>query len=145
MNDVWTELNYDDAIGPELSLIEFHDAMGIPVNNSPTRLYGDDLKPRLKIINEEWCELCEALDEDSKAEHVLKEMADLLYTIYSLSVSTGFWPYLEEAFYRVHESNMTKVDPETGQVQYKNGKVLKGPHYQSPNFDDMNVKYPDES
>ena len=27
MNDVWTELDYDDALCPEVTLIEFHDAV----------------------------------------------------------------------------------------------------------------------
>lgn len=142
---IWTELDYDEVIGPEIALIEFHDAMGLPVNNQPTRLSEQEYSARIKIINEELEEVCSAIVTGKPATDVLKEFADLLYTVYSLAVATGYWPYLEEAFYRVHESNMTKVDPNTGKVEYKNGKVLKGPHYKPPNFDDMNVKYSDES
>lgn len=143
---IWTELDYDEVIGPEIALIEFHDAMGLPVNNQPTRLEYEDIESRLDVIHEELTEVESALHDDSvSAEDTLKEFADVLYTVYSLAVATGYWPYLEEAFYRVHESNMTKVDPNTGKVEYKNGKVLKGPHYKPPNFDDMNVKYSDES
>lgn len=143
---IWTELDYDEVIGPEIALIEFNDAMGLPVNNQPTRLSFEDVDHRLGVIWEELNELeHDLLTADSKAEDTLKEFADVLYTVYSLAVATGFWPYLEEAFYRVHESNMTKISPDTGQVEYKDGKVLKGPNYKPPNFDDMNVKYSDEN
>lgn len=141
---IWTELDYEDAIGPEIALIEFHYAMGLPDNNQPTKLDEVELRARFRVIQEELDELDMAFGITWSAKNTLKEFADVLYTVYSLAVATGYWPYLEEAFYRVHESNMTKVDPETGMVHYKNGKVLKGPHYQPPNFDDMNVKYSDE-
>lgn len=129
----------------ELAMIEFHDTVGLPVNNKPTIVGKERLDRAFKIIREELTELDQALYGTWSAKHTLKEFADVLYTIYSLAVETGYWPYLEEAFYRVHESNMTKVDPKTGTVQYENGKVLKGPNYKPPNFDDMNVKYSNET
>lgn len=135
---------------PEDMLIEFHDAMGLPVNNKPTHLEYKRYQRHFALIMEEYHELCDELtgqiyDEfitKPDPKKVVKEFADLLYVIYSLAVETGYWPYIEEAFYRVHESNMTKVSPETGKVEYReDGKVLKGPNYQPPNFDDMYVKY----
>lgn len=142
-NTIWTEahlsdleLDYDDALSPEFALIEFHDAMGIPVNNSPTRLDRERLKRHYGLITEEVEELFESFDKRATANEVLKEFADVLYTVYSLAVEAGFWPYVEEAFYRVHESNMLKHPNPDG------GKIQKGPDYRPPNFDDMNVHYP---
>jgi predicted HAD superfamily Cof-like phosphohydrolase len=139
----WNYLgDYEDELSPEFALIEFHDAMGIPVNNQPTKLTAEALKRSFALIREEVNELDNALFGTWAAPHALKEFADVLYTVYSLSVEAGYWPYVEEAFYRVHESNMSKIDPKTGKVEYRDdGKILKGPNYQPPNFDDMNVKY----
>lgn len=124
---------------------EFYEAAGF----DPT------LDLRLQLVHEELAEVKEAL------ENLLKEMADLQYVCVGLSMSDEFTdeqlsPELEdasllmsaitdlygpvivdEAFRRVHESNMSKLtdgklvrDPDTG-------KVLKGPNYKAPDLSDL--------
>lgn len=46
---------------------------------------------------------------------------------------------VREAILRVHRSNMSKCDPETGEPirDPDTGKILKGPHYQPPVLDDL--------
>lgn len=55
----------------------------------------------------------------------LKEMADVMYTLYGYAVAQGY--DLDGAFSLVHESNMTKERTETGKVQ-------KGPSYRAPDL-----------
>lgn len=109
----------------------------------------------IALIREEVREVIEA------AQNLAKELADLEYVLCGAELD-GLGPqdlpedliedFLrsgavldrldeahvhEEVFIRVHQSNMSKLtdgvlmrDPETG-------KVLKGPNYQPPSFDDL--------
>lgn len=45
---------------------------------------------------------------------------------------------LMAVFIRVHDSNMSKINPATGEPEYRaDGKVLKGPWYKEPKLDDI--------
>lgn len=100
------------------------------------------MKLRLKLIKEEVSELFTAVnelyqsdDEDKtklKAE-VLKELTDCQYVLSGFAAT--FSLELEEAFKRVHESNMTKF---LNEPEYDaDGKVKKGDDYQPPNLEDL--------
>lgn len=100
------------------------------------------MKLRLKLIKEEIKELFEAVnklyaseDEDLtelKAE-VLKELADCQYVISGFAAT--FSLELEEAFKRVHDSNMTKF---IGKPEFDvDGKVKKGDAYKPPFLEDL--------
>jgi|TARA_R110000787_G_scaffold35398_1_gene90952 predicted HAD superfamily Cof-like phosphohydrolase len=98
---------------------------------------------RMKLIAEEFMELAQAGESltlstiDSKEELLirqedfLKEMSDCIYVIYGMAVTFG-WD-LEEAFNRVHQSNMTKL-PYT---KLDDGKVQKGPNYEPPTLEGL--------
>jgi len=62
-------------------------------------------------------------------------LADLLYVIYGYAVTFG-WD-LDEAFRRVHESNMSKLGDDGKPIKDNNGKVMKGPNYKRPNLKDL--------
>jgi len=42
-----------------------------------------------------------------------------------------------EAFARVHDSNMSKLDSQGKPIIREDGKVMKGPHYRKPNLTDL--------
>ena len=65
----------------------------------------------------------------------LKELADLVYVCYQYAENMG-WD-LDEAMYRVHESNMSKLDEEGKPIYREDGKVLKGPNYKQPQLEDL--------
>ena len=44
---------------------------------------------------------------------------------------------LDEAMYRVHQSNMSKLDEKGNPIYRDDGKVLKGPNYQPPDLSDL--------
>jgi|TARA_R110002074_G_C12056310_1_gene620358 NTP pyrophosphatase (non-canonical NTP hydrolase) len=98
---------------------------------------------RMKLIAEEFMELAQAgealtlsscSDKEEmiiRKENFLKEMSDCMYVIYGMAVTFG-WD-LEEAFNRVHHSNMTKL-PYT---KLDDGKVQKGPNYEPPTLEGL--------
>ena len=65
----------------------------------------------------------------------LKELADLVYVCYQYAANMK-WD-LDEAMYRVHESNMSKLDEDGKPIYREDGKVLKGPNYKQPNLEDL--------
>ena len=92
------------------------------------------------LITEEFKEFLEAeallyLTSSKPKEDCLKELADLVYVCYQYAVNMGW--NLDEAMYRVHESNMSKLDGEGNPIYREDGKVLKGPNYKPPDLSDL--------
>mgnify|MGYP002662738924 CR=1 FL=1 len=87
-----------------------------------------------KLIREEFKEFMDESGDNQAA--LLKELADLVYVAYGYAVTFG-WD-LDEAVRRVHRSNMSKLDPDTGQPIYReDGKVRKSSAYKEPNLKDL--------
>ena len=92
------------------------------------------------LITEEFKEFLEAegqlyLTSSNVRQSCLKELADLVYVCYQYAANMG-WD-LDEAMYRVHESNMSKLDEDGKPIYREDGKVLKGPNYKPPNLEDL--------
>lgn len=112
----------------------------------------------LKLIEEEKKEVHEA------AVHLLKELSDLRYVVGGLLLTVGrdrseellrpvfknlhghlsdlyeaFDEQADEAFLRVHASNMSKVGDDGKPIRREDGKILKGPNYKPPVLDDLIV------
>lgn len=118
---------------------EFHEAFGHPVGTrlpDPGELEntGQLLRLRLRLLREELGELIEAC-ESEPAVNILKELADLQYVLSGFAVTFGL--PLNEAFLRVHESNMSKLGEDGKPIYRKDGKVLKGPNYREPDLSDL--------
>jgi len=86
------------------------------------------------LIDEEWSEFHEAYHHEP-LDHVLKELADLVYVCYQYAAHEG-WD-LDEAMNRLHESNLSKLDDEGNPIFRADGKVLKGPNYKPPFLGDL--------
>ena len=92
------------------------------------------------LITEEFKEFLEAdgllfRNNPEFPQNCLKELADLVYVCYQYAANLG-WD-LDEAMFRVHQSNMSKLDEEGKPIYREDGKVLKGPNYQPPNLADL--------
>ena len=93
-----------------------------------------------RLIVEEFKEFLEAEQQllygyTRNAEDCLKELADLVYVCYQYAANLD-WD-LDEAMYRVHKSNMSKLDENGHPIYREDGKVLKGPNYQPPTLTDL--------
>ena len=92
------------------------------------------------LITEEFKEFLEAdgmlfRNNPEFPQNCLKELADLVYVCYQYAANMG-WD-LDEAMFRVHQSNMSKLDEEGKPIYREDGKVLKGPNYKPPNLADL--------
>lgn len=91
----------------------------------------EQIKLRFRLIEEEFKEL---MTSDSP-ENMLKELCDLVYVALGTFVAFG-WNF-DEAFNRVHASNMSKLGEDGKPVKRADGKVIKGPNYQPPFLEDL--------
>ena len=115
---------------PQEMVTQFVDRMGQPMDREYK--LGSDLGDfRFTLIREEFYEVV----DETEPHNRLKELADLLYVIYGYAVTFG-WD-LDEAFRRVHESNMSKLGDDGKPIKDNNGKVMKGPNYKRPNLKDL--------
>ena len=93
---------------------------------------------RFRLIDEEVKEVKDAWNDDlydGYEESVVKELVDLLYVTYGTLVYLGV--DADEAFRRVHDSNMSKLDSSGRPIRRADGKVLKGPNYFEPDLSDL--------
>lgn len=106
---------------------EFHEQFDIHV--SPTPAVPDEPTKllRKRLIQEEFEELQEAMQEKDLPS-IAKELADLLYVVYGTAVSLGI--DMEPVFKEVHRSNMSKV----GGYKREDGKWVKPPTYSPANI-----------
>ena len=122
---------------------ECHKAMECPI---AAPLTAELLELRRNLLEEELGELKAEINTllqelrdtgqttTATKARMLKELADLQYVLSGMAVSFGL--PLEEAFIRVHNSNMSKlVDGKP--LKRADGKFLKGPNYRPPYLDDL--------
>lgn len=112
---------------------QFHADFALPINGI-TFEYKERLKFRMKMMEEEMREGWEAL-VDGNPVAFLDALVDLDYFIRGTAVELG-WDF-DEAFRRVHASNMEKLHPD-GKPHYReDGKVVKPPGWKEPYLDDL--------
>ena len=107
---------------PQAMVEEFHRKFGIAVAAGPTLPEEGTRQLRVRLIQEEFDELKEAMTAQDLAG-VAKELADLLYVVYGTAVSYGV--DLDPVFREDHRSNLSKV----GGYKRADGKWVKPPSY----------------
>jgi len=108
-------------------VLAFHQEFGISIALTPTPPDHPTKVLRIRLIQEEFNELKEALHEKD-LPCIAKEIADLLYVVYGTAVSCGI--DMETIFQEVHRSNMSKV----GGYKRKDGKWIKPSTYSPANI-----------
>lgn len=101
---------------------EFHETFEIAAETRPIIPDEPTCSLRVRLIQEEFDELQEALRQRDPVA-VAKELADLLYVVYGTAVSCGI--DMEPVFREVHRSNMSKV----GGHKRADGKWVKPATY----------------
>ncbi len=143
---VLKHVNYEAAVR------QFHEAMGVPVNDSATVLDAETRCLRVRLLLEEVLEfarasgvrvvadasaldgtLLEVTDDPAAAPDLTamaQELADVQYVTSGAAVTFGL--PLGAVFSEVHAANMRKVGPD-GKVQRReDGKVVKPPGWRGP-------------
>ena len=92
-----------------------------------------------ELIREEYREFIDATEilyddpeNDEKRVELVKELSDLVFVCYQFAAAFGI--DLDEAMFRVFESNMSKLDEQGKPIYRDDGKVLKGPNYKKPDL-----------
>ena len=107
---------------------EFHDAALATVNVRPTVISVPDQILRHQLIDEELCELENAMAKEDIVE-IADAIGDLLYVVLGTAVSHGI--DIDPIFHEIHRSNMTKfIDGH----RRSDGKWIKGPSYTPANL-----------
>lgn len=121
----------------ETAAHEFRNKFELPLG-----LTTSSLKLQQTLIDEEHLEVAHAyldLKEDitnkRAREHLLKELADLVYVCHQMAACFG-WD-LQTAYNRVHGSNLSKLGEDGKPIRREDGKVLKGPNYYEPSLIDL--------
>jgi predicted HAD superfamily Cof-like phosphohydrolase len=104
-------------------------------NNSRTFL-------RMKLIFEEFKELCEAM-RDGDFVGIVDGLCDLRYVADGTAWEFGVAELFNEAIAEVHRSNMSKLGTDGKPIYREDGKVLKGPNFTPPNLITIIQKYTD--
>lgn len=121
---------------------DFRRAMDLDISPIPRTLSPAEAKLHIQLIRDEFeKELVPALENGDLVE-IYDGAIDVIYFLLGMLSNAGM--DLEPGFWEVHESNMSKMDPETGKAikavandpsGEPEGKVLKGPAYFRPNLE----------
>ena len=110
---------------------DFMEAFGQEVHCDPNWPDFSTRELRLDLIQEEFEELQEAMDNKDMIE-IADALTDLLYVVYGAGHAFGM--DLDECFLEVHESNMSKLGPDGRAIRREDGKVLKSDNFFAPNL-----------
>lgn len=114
------------------SVKKFMETFGQEVKQSPSFPSEKIQELRIKLIEEEFLELKEAI-KSKDIKEVADALTDILYVTYGAGHAFGI--DLDGCFDEVQRSNMSKLDENGKPIYNEDGKVLKGPNYFKPNFE----------
>lgn len=114
---------------------KFHDSFGIKNNYSPTiELSTKDIELRHRLMEEENNEYIEAAKNGDLVE-VADALGDQLYILCGTILKHGLQHKIEEIFFEIQNSNMSKLDEKGKPIYREDGKILKSELYFKPNIE----------
>tara|TARA_R110000787_G_scaffold204979_1_gene315493 strand:+ start:4666 stop:5049 length:384 start_codon:yes stop_codon:yes gene_type:complete len=114
----------------------FHKAFGHPTDAVyPPVILNDTKALRIKLIQEEFAEVMDAVYYKKDEASILKELCDLVYVCVGFADTFG-WNF-DVAFNRVHASNMSKLGKDSKPLYRNDGKILKSDQYREPSLKNL--------
>ena len=114
-----------------ISVKKFMETFGQEVKQSPSFPSEKIQELRIKLIEEEFLELKEAI-KNKDIKEVADALTDILYVTYGAGHAFGI--DLDKCFEEVQNSNMSKLGENGKPIYNEFGKVMKGPNYFKPNL-----------
>lgn len=116
----------------------FQIRFGQAYSGGPRELPASVASLRKKLIAEEASELVDAIDR-GELNQMLDALCDLLYVTVGTANAMGFSDVLDEAFARVHHSNMQKklVPSRHESKRDSQWDIVKGEGWKPPYLDDL--------
>ena len=113
---------------------KFHKAFKLGVAENPKASLGKEKNQlRFELMKEENKEYLEAAMSNDAVE-VADALGDMLYVLCGTMLEHGMQDKIEEVFYEIHNSNMSKLDTSGNPIYREDGKVLKGKNYFRPDI-----------
>lgn len=122
----------------QLSAVKlFHETYGLGVSNEIKANLGS-LKNELRfnLMKEENEEYLEAVQDNNIIE-IADALGDMLYILCGTILEHGLQHKIEEIFDEIQRSNMSKLGEDGKPIYREDGKVMKGPNYFKPNFEEI--------
>ncbi|WP_396138791.1 hypothetical protein [Flavobacterium sp.] len=115
----------------------FHETYGLGVS---TEMKADleTLKNELRfnLMKEENEEYLEAVQNNDIVE-IADALGDMLYILCGTILEHGLQHKIEAVFDEIQRSNMSKLGEDGKPIYREDGKVMKGPNYFKPNFEEI--------
>ena len=116
---------------------EFHTAFGLGVSHEMKADLGEQKNMlRFNLMKEENEEYLEAVQNNDLTE-TADALGDMLYILCGTIIEHGLQYKIEEVFDEIQRSNMSKLDHDGKPIYREDGKVLKGPNYFKPSFEEI--------
>ena len=116
---------------------EFHTAFKIGHSETPIADLGATKKLlRFNLMKEENEEYLEAVQNNDLTE-TADALGDMLYILCGTLLEHGLQHKIEEVFNEIQRSNMSKLNHDGKPIYREDGKVLKGPNYFKPSFEEI--------
>jgi predicted HAD superfamily Cof-like phosphohydrolase len=116
---------------------KFHETFGLGVSHEMKASLGTKMNNlRFELMREENEEYLEAVNDNNLVE-IADALGDMLYILCGTIVEHGLQHKIEEVFDEIQRSNMSKLGEDGKPIYREDGKVLKGPNYFKPNFEEI--------
>lgn len=116
---------------------EFHTAFGLGVSQEMKACLGEQKNTlRFNLMKEENEEYWEAVQNNDLVE-IADALGDMLYILCGTILEHGLQHKIEAVFDEIQRSNMSKLGEDGKPIYREDGKVMKGPNYFKPNFEDI--------
>jgi predicted HAD superfamily Cof-like phosphohydrolase len=115
----------------------FHTTYGLGVSNVMKADLGEQKNNlRFELMKEENEEYLEAVQNNDIVE-IADALGDMLYILCGTILEHGLQHKIEEVFNEIQRSNMSKLGEDGKPIYREDGKVMKGPNYFKPNFEEI--------
>ncbi len=116
---------------------EFHTAFKIGFSDTLKASLGENKNLlRFNLMKEENEEYLEAAQNDDIVE-IADALGDMLYILCGTIIEHGLQHKIEDVFNEIQRSNMSKLGEDGQPIYREDGKVMKGPNYFKPNFEEI--------
>jgi predicted HAD superfamily Cof-like phosphohydrolase len=112
---------------------KFNEMFGFIINTKPVLLDHKDYVLCHKLMAEENNEYLEACNNKDIVE-IADALGDQLYVLLGTLIKHGLDDKIEEIFFEIHNSNMSKLDKDGKPLHDENGKAKKSDQYYPPNI-----------
>ena len=115
----------------------FHTTYGLGVSTEVTADLGEQKNNvRFELMKEENEEYLEAVQNNDIVE-IADALGDMLYILCGTILEHGLQHKMEAVFDEIQRSNMSKLGEDGKPIYREDGKVMKGPNYFKPNFEEI--------